>query len=153
VILTANGTTLGADHPDTLSTRNHLAYTHLCSGDLDRAIELYEQSLAAHKRVLGTAHPDTPNVAFAYQEAGDSSRALPLFERNFAEHERVLGVSHPDTLVSGYCLAHAYLTAGTLHRAIELLEDLLVRSRQVLGIHHRHGGGQQRPRGRPSAGR
>ena len=65
---------LGADHPDTLTSRNNLAGAYQSAGDLDRAIPLYEQTLADRQRVLGADHPDTltsrNNLAYAYQAAG-----------------------------------------------------------------------------------
>ncbi|RRD22244.1 tetratricopeptide repeat protein, partial [Actinomyces bowdenii] len=50
---------LGADHPDTLASRNNLAYAYGAVGDLGRAIPLYEQNLADRERVLGADHPST----------------------------------------------------------------------------------------------
>ncbi|MFD4347408.1 tetratricopeptide repeat protein, partial [Streptomyces coelicoflavus] len=50
---------LGADHPDTLSSRNDLAYAYESAGDLGRAIPLYQQTLADRQRVLGADHPNT----------------------------------------------------------------------------------------------
>ena len=44
---------LGADHPDTLASRNNLAYAYQAAGDLGRAIPLYEQTLADSVQVLG----------------------------------------------------------------------------------------------------
>ena len=73
---------LGADHPDTLTSRNNLAGAYQAAGDLGRAIPLYEQTLADCVRVLGADHPDTltsrNNLAAAYQAAGDLGRAIPL---------------------------------------------------------------------------
>ena len=60
---------LGADHPDTLGSRNNLADAYQAAGDLGRAIPLYEQTLADRQRVLGADHPDTlgsrNNLAYA----------------------------------------------------------------------------------------
>ena len=49
----------GPDHPDTLTSRNNLAYAYQAAGRLDEAIALYEQTLADYERVLGADHPDT----------------------------------------------------------------------------------------------
>jgi dienelactone hydrolase len=48
----------GADHPDTLTSRHHLAYAYQSAG-LHEAIPLYERTLADRERVLGADHPDT----------------------------------------------------------------------------------------------
>ena len=50
---------LGADHPDTLSTRNNLALAYRDAGRTAEAITLHEQTLADRERVLGADHPDT----------------------------------------------------------------------------------------------
>ena len=48
---------LGADHPDTLTSRNNLAYGS--AGRLAEATALFERTLADRERVLGADHPDT----------------------------------------------------------------------------------------------
>jgi tetratricopeptide repeat protein len=50
----------GRRPPDTLTTRNNLAYES--AGDLGRAIPPYEQALADCVRVLGADHPQTKTV-------------------------------------------------------------------------------------------
>ena len=50
---------LGGDHPDTLGSRNNLAYAYRSAGDLAKAIPLYQQTLADMERVLGGDHPNT----------------------------------------------------------------------------------------------
>ncbi|MFD0167040.1 tetratricopeptide repeat protein [Streptomyces decoyicus] len=50
---------LGEDHPDTLTSRNNLAYAYEAAGDLERAIPLHERTLADRLRVLGEG-PPTP---------------------------------------------------------------------------------------------
>jgi tetratricopeptide (TPR) repeat protein len=92
---------LGADHRDTLGSRNNLAVAYRAAGDLGRAIPLCEQVLADAVRVLGADHPHTlairNNLALAYQDAGDLGRAIPLFEQTLADRQRVLGADHPQT--------------------------------------------------------
>ncbi|MFF2130907.1 SAV_2336 N-terminal domain-related protein, partial [Streptomyces olivochromogenes] len=109
---------LGEDHPDTLSSRNNLAYAYRSAGDLGRAIPLYERTLTDRVRVLGEDHPDTlvsrNNLACAYESAGDLRRAIPLYERTLTDMLRVLGEDHPSTLVSRNNLAGAYESAGDL---------------------------------------
>ena len=131
---------LGADHPQTLASRNNLAAAYEAAGDLGRAIPLYEQTLADQLRVLGADHPDTltsrNNLAAAYQAAGDLGRAIPLYEQTLADCVRVLGADHPDTLTSRNNLAYAYEAAGDLGRAIPLYEQTLADQLRVLGADH-----------------
>ncbi len=53
---------LGSDHPDTLTSRNNLAYAYQSAGDLGRAIPLYLKTLAACERELGQDHSLTKRV-------------------------------------------------------------------------------------------
>ncbi|MET9243036.1 tetratricopeptide repeat protein [Nonomuraea sp. NPDC003709] len=48
-------------HPHTLKSRN-LAYAYQAAGDLDRAIPLFEATLADCERVLSGDHPTTKVV-------------------------------------------------------------------------------------------
>jgi hypothetical protein len=50
---------LGPDHPDTLASRNNLAYAYQSAGDVGRAIPIYQQTLADAERVRGPDHPST----------------------------------------------------------------------------------------------
>jgi len=131
---------LGADHPDTLTSRNSLAYACQDAGDRGRAIVLLEQTLADRLRVPGADHPDTltsqNNLAIAYQDAGDRGRAIPLFEQTLADTERVLGADHYDTLGLRSNLAYAYQVSGDLGRAIPLYERTLADTERVLGADH-----------------
>ena len=131
---------LGADHPDTLASRNNLAGAYESAGRLQEAISLYERTLADRERVQGADHPDTlasrNNLAGAYRSAGRLDQAIPLYERTLADRERVLGADHPDTLASRNNLAGAYRSAGRLDQAIPLYERTLADRERVLGADH-----------------
>jgi tetratricopeptide (TPR) repeat protein len=131
---------LGDTHPDTLTSRNNLAYAYQSAGDLGRAIPLFETNLTQYEQIRGDTHPDTlrgrNNLAYAYESAGDLGRALPLFETTLTQYEQVLGDTHPDTLTSRNNLACAYESAGDLGRAIPLYETTLAQREQVLGNTH-----------------
>ena len=49
----------GKDHPDTLTTRNNLAYWTGETGDAAEAVEAFQALLPDQERVLGKDHPDT----------------------------------------------------------------------------------------------
>ena len=76
---------LGADHPDTLSTRNNLAIAYRDAGRTAEAITLDEQTLADRERVLGADHPDTlstrNNLANAYRTRAARPRRSPCMSR------------------------------------------------------------------------
>ncbi|QDO40674.1 tetratricopeptide repeat protein [Streptomyces sp. RLB3-17] len=138
--LTQQEQVLGDTHPDTLISRNNLAYAYQAAGDLARSIPLLEATLTHSEQVLGDTHPDTltnrNNLASVYYAAGDLGRAIPLYEGTLAQSEQVLGDTHPDTLRSRNNLASAYQAAGDLARAIHLLEATLTQYEQVLGDTH-----------------
>jgi tetratricopeptide (TPR) repeat protein len=90
---------LGADHPDTLTSRNNLAGAYQSAGRLREAIGLYERNLADRERLLGADHPDTltsrDNLASAYQPAGRLRKAFTLFRANANVAKHALEVGHP----------------------------------------------------------
>ena len=69
---------LGADHPDTLTTRGNLAAAYRAAGRKAEATTLLEQNLADLERVLGADHPATLStrntLANAYQDGGPDGR-------------------------------------------------------------------------------
>ncbi len=131
---------LGPDHPDTLTSRNNLAYAYETAGRVAEAIPLHEETLTDRLRVLGPDHPNTltsrNNLAGAYWAAGRVDDAIPLDEQTLTDRLRVLGPDHPDTLTSRNNLAVAYETAGRVAEAIPLHEETLTDSLRVLGPDH-----------------
>ena len=94
---------LGADHPDTMHSRNNLAEAYRDAGRTAEALALHERTLADRERLLSAEHPDTltsrNNLAMAYQDAGRTAEAAALLERTLADCERLLGADHPNTKV------------------------------------------------------
>jgi hypothetical protein len=80
---------------------NNLSGMLRSQGDLVAARALLEQTLAAYRRVLGDANPNTAvvlsNLASAVQELGDVSDALALYQEAARLLERSLGPEHPST--------------------------------------------------------
>ena len=131
---------LGADHPDTLMTRNNLASAYRIADRAGEAIALHEKNLPDMERVLGADHPNTlgarNNLAVCYQNAGRMGEAIALHEKNVRDQERVLGADHPDTLMTRNGLAVAYLDAGRAGEAVALHEKNLRDQERVLGADH-----------------
>jgi tetratricopeptide (TPR) repeat protein len=130
---------LGADHPNTLTSRSNLAYSYDKAGQLDQAIPLYENVLANRRRVLGADHPDTlasQDLLGGTYLLASRLEAIPLHEKTLADRERVLGTDHPDTLASRSNLAFAYLLASRLDEAIPLYEQVLTDRERVLHADH-----------------
>ena len=137
-----SGRILGADHPDTLRSRNNLASAYQDAGRLNDAIPLHEETLKAQEQLLEPNHPDTlrsrNNLAIAYQDAGRLNDAIPLHEENFKARTQLLGPNHPHTLTSSNNLASAYRAASRLNDAIPLHEENLKALTQILGPNHPH---------------
>ncbi|WP_051893278.1 tetratricopeptide repeat protein, partial [Streptomyces erythrochromogenes] len=74
---------LGEDHPDTLTTRNNLAYWRGEAGDAAGAAAAFADLLTDRARVLGPDHPNTlttrNNLAYWRGEAGDAAGAAAAF--------------------------------------------------------------------------
>jgi hypothetical protein len=94
----------GPDHPDTLTTRNNVAFWTGEAGDAREALRLSVVLLPNRERVLGPDHPDTlttrHNVAVWTGQVGDAREALRLFGELLPDRKRVLGPDHPDTLAA-----------------------------------------------------
>ena len=137
-----SGRLLGADHPDTLRSRNNLASAYQDAGRLNDAIPLHEETLKAQEQLLEPNHPDTlitrNNLASAYQDAGRLNDAIPLFEETLTTEEQLFGPDHPDTLITRNNLASAYRAAGRLNDAIPLHEENFKARTQLLGPNHPH---------------
>ena len=85
-VLAGRGRTLGADHPDTLASRNEFAVALEAAGRTARRFRS-ERNLADRERVLGTDHPYTAsrhNLAVVYYNAGRTAEAIPLYEQALA---------------------------------------------------------------------
>ena len=50
---------LGQEHPDTLTSMDHLALTLKSQGRDDEAVALMAQCVSLRKKKLGVGHPDT----------------------------------------------------------------------------------------------
>ncbi|HSK77569.1 MAG TPA: FxSxx-COOH system tetratricopeptide repeat protein, partial [Thermoanaerobaculia bacterium] len=131
---------LGAEHPDTLTSRNNLAETLRALGDLTGARGIQEQTLEIQERVLGPEHPDTltsrNNLAETLGALGDFLAARQIQEHTLEVQERVLGADHPDTLASRNNLAGFLSDLGDLAGAEKLLEQNLDLRERILGSEH-----------------
>ncbi|KAH8818844.1 hypothetical protein DL96DRAFT_1504027 [Flagelloscypha sp. PMI_526] len=131
---------LGANHPETLGSKNNFA--NICSelGQHRSALELMEQVLKLRKQMLGEVHPDTltsmNNLAIIYSHLGQHHNALELKEQVLKLRTQILGMEHPDTLASMNNLAITYSYLGQHRNALELKEQVLKLRKQILGEEH-----------------
>ncbi|MFE6783900.1 tetratricopeptide repeat protein [Streptomyces sp. NPDC057680] len=136
----AEARVLGADHPDTLTSR------HLLAGDLYRLGRLHDscdasrEVAAARARVLGGDHPDTLESRHDYAVVLDvlehQQEAVGLFREIARDRERVLGADHPSTLTTRGSLALALDDLGLHQEAVDLLRGVVADRERLLGTDH-----------------
>jgi hypothetical protein len=107
----------GAEHLDTLTARNNLAFWTGLAGDPAAARDQCATLLPVCERVLGPQHPDTllvrSNHARWTGRAGDSAAARDQFAALLPVYERVLGLEHPWTVGVRLLLARSTGKRGT----------------------------------------
>jgi tetratricopeptide (TPR) repeat protein len=131
---------LDPDHPDTLTTRSHLASWVAGSGRVAEGVGQFEQLLADQQRVFGPQHPDTfstrNNLARWLAESGRVTEAIDRFEQLLADQQQVLDPDDPDVLLARHNLASWLAESGRLADAIVQLEQLLTAQQRVLDPDH-----------------
>ena len=139
-VLTARERTLGAEHPDTLASVNHLANCCSDMGQLKDAEALHRRALEARERTLGAEHPETltsvNNLANCLQARRQLKDAEALHRRALEASERTLGAEHPSTLASVNNLANCCSDMGQLKDAEALYRRDLEASERTLGVEH-----------------
>jgi tetratricopeptide (TPR) repeat protein len=131
----------GADHPDTLTTRNKIAVYNGRCGDAAGALRLLAELLPDQLRVLGPDHRDTlttrNDIAYWTGECGDVLDALRLFRELLHDQTLVLGPLDPDTLTTRINVAHNTGNCGDVLDALRLFRELLPHLRRILGPDNR----------------
>ena len=119
---------LGAEHPDTLTSRANLAYWTGEAGDPATAHDLLATLVTDHTRTLGPDHPHTltsrNNHAYWTGQAGDPATARDLYATLVTDHTRTLGPDHPDTLTSRNNHAHWTDAVDPLAALLTVVESL-----------------------------
>jgi hypothetical protein len=133
---------LGAEHEDTLRSRQFLAHAVGGAGNPVEAAALLRSLLAEHTRLLGADHPDTMRsrqfLAVNLGEAGYRDEAVTILRVLLPDRRRLLGGEDPDTLRTGHMLARNLGAAGEIAEAMALLREVIDVRRRVLGDDHGH---------------
>ena len=139
-LLAQQQATLGENHPETLLTRQQVAYC-VARHDPHEGLRLYRDVLRDQERVLGPEHRDTLasryQVAYYTGETGDAVGALALYRRVAADRERVLGPDHRLTLLSRHQVAYYLGRTGDAAGALALFREVAADSARALGPDHR----------------
>ena len=132
---------LGDEHPDTLKSMNHYAFSLSKQGKYNKAEPIYRQTIALREKVLGTEHPGTltsmSNLAWLLEEKGKYDEAEPISRQTLALTEKILGTEHPGTLTSMNSLASLLKKKGKYDEAEPISRQTLALREKVLGTEHR----------------
>jgi hypothetical protein len=134
--------TLGGEHPDTLTVAGNLGVAYICAGQRRKGMKLISANVTARERVLGETHPDTLTarnaLAAAHRINGDADAAVSLAKQVVLQRSRTLGPTHVDTLSSRMGLALALAAVGDVMSAHRLLASTMNDAEETLGPEHEH---------------
>lgn len=131
---------LGAEHPETLGSRNDLAISLQAQGKNAEAEQVLRDVLAICQRSQGVEHRATlasrNNLANVLQAQGKNAEAEQEHRAVLAVRQRVKGAEHPDTLSSRNNLASTLHAQGKNDEAEREHREVLALRLQVLGAEH-----------------
>lgn len=132
--------TLGDEHPETLTVAGNLSVAHISAGHRRKGIKLITNNVSARMRFLGDDHPMTLTardaLAAAYRVNGDPDTAVTLSKQVVIQRTHLLGSTHGDTLRSRMGLVLALAAAGDVNSANRILAGTMNDAEQVLGPEH-----------------
>jgi tetratricopeptide (TPR) repeat protein len=139
-VVEVRGQVFGSEHPETLRSRNRLAYALWRQGRYADAQADFRQVVLLEEKALGREHPDTllsrNGLAIALDDGGKHSDAEAEHREVLKIREKVLGAEHPDTLRSRNNLALALNRQGKYAEAETDFRELIKLEEKVLGPEH-----------------
>ena len=136
----ARGAAFGPEHPDTLRSRNRLAYALWRQGQYRQAEAQFRQLIAVEERVLGPRDPDTlaseNGLANALDDEGKHANAESEHRLVLEARIKVLGPENPETLKSRNNLALALNRQQKYADAEKQFRELITVEERVLGPDH-----------------
>jgi tetratricopeptide (TPR) repeat protein len=131
---------LGAEHPDTLASRNRLIYALNEEEKHADAEAEARQVVTLREKILGVEHPDTLlsryNLASALYHEGKYGEAERLYREVYKLDENVIGREHPRTLAARIGLANTLNDQGKYAEAIRYYRDSIALDKKVYGPEH-----------------
>ncbi|UKZ68974.1 uncharacterized protein TrAtP1_009993 [Trichoderma atroviride] len=131
---------LGAEHPDTLLSKNNFANTLYSQRKYDKVEVIHRQILELRTKVLGAEHPDTlrsmTNIASMLHSQREYDEAEAIFRQVLELQIKVLGAEHPDTLRSLANLGIVLHSQGKIDEAKAIYQQALGIQTNVLGSEH-----------------
>jgi tetratricopeptide (TPR) repeat protein len=136
-VLTARLRVLGADHPDTLTTRHDIARMMQLQGSYAKAEDQFRAVLRARRRVLGVGDPDTLDtrheIARTMAARREYAKAEDQFRAVLKARKRRLGADHPDTLITRHEIARMMAEQENRADAEDEFRNVLEARTRVLG--------------------
>ena len=136
----ARASAFGPEHPDTLRSRNRLAYALWRQGRYREADAQFRGLVAVEERVLGSQDPETlaseNGLANALDDEGKHSSAESEHRLVLDARTKVLGPENPETLKSRNNLALALNRQQKYAEAEKQFRKLIAVEKRVLGPEH-----------------
>jgi eukaryotic-like serine/threonine-protein kinase len=136
-LLTAH---LGADHVDTLVSKDWLVDAYKYAGMHEQAEALCRETLDKRMLMLGPDHPDTlaskNGLASIYMQQGKLDLAEPLRREVVQKRVALLGAHDPDTLYSKTALAWMHFLRGNHDLAESQSLEVIKEFKNSLGEDH-----------------
>jgi tetratricopeptide (TPR) repeat protein len=137
-VVDARRRVLGADHPDTIDSVQHLAFILRVAGRPDEALALSQQAYDAGLRVWGPEQPETltslQGQAMAHFDLGHREEAVDLYRRVLALRLRVQAPDDPQVLWTLTDLLLYLQEMGRFEDGALLREQVLERHERVFGL-------------------
>ena len=131
---------LGDEHENTLGSLNNLAIALSGLGELERARDVFAESLELGRRILGAEHSETvgtmANLAQTLARLGDGEAARELWESVVAIQRHSLDEDDPALLQSTKKLAEISGQLEDWPRVLALHEERMTVLRRALGPDH-----------------
>ena len=138
--LEARASAFGPENPDTLRSRNRLAYALWRQGRFRDAEAEFRKLIAVEERLLGAQHPETlaseNGLANALDDEGKHADAESEHRRVLELRSKVLGPESPETLKSRNNLALALNREQKYTEAEKQFRELITVEERVLGPEH-----------------
>ncbi len=117
-----------------------MGWVHYDRGEVEKAIEYYEQALSIDREVYGNRHhnvaTDLNNIGTAWQAIGEHEKAIGYHEQALSIDRAVYGERHPAVAKYLNNIGMALYALGDPIKAIECHEQALSIDRAVYGERH-----------------
>lgn len=117
-----------------------VVYTHL--GELDRARQVYEETLELVRKAYGSRDQRVARVlntlSVTYFSLGEYNESVQVLLEALSIHEEIHGDFHPNVAETLYFLGFTYRAKGDLQKSLQMLTRSLEIMQQYYGDEHYH---------------